>query len=242
MALLAADAARVLDDRGLRSAHVVGLSMGSAVALELAIRMPHRVKSMVLIGGAAGGPATVRPPLRAAVGVAGEVLADSAWHGRVWPAAAVFSERFRREQPQRVAEYIPYFGAHRAPAWTTAWQTLAVACFGRGGSLHRVRAPTLVLHGGQDAMTPVGNAVALADGIPGAELHVVDDAGHAVPLEHPEAAARLLLDWVRRHAAAEPVAPSRRAIVGERVMRPLALPAGTLRNTRDVAALLLRRR
>jgi pimeloyl-ACP methyl ester carboxylesterase len=40
--MLAADAARVLDDRGIGSAHVVGLSMGAAVGLELAIRMPHR--------------------------------------------------------------------------------------------------------------------------------------------------------------------------------------------------------
>ena len=60
-AMLAADAARVLDDRGVRSAHVVGLSLGAGVALELAIRMPHRVRSLVLVGGSAGGPTTVLP-------------------------------------------------------------------------------------------------------------------------------------------------------------------------------------
>jgi 3-oxoadipate enol-lactonase len=67
MAMLAADAARVLDDRGLRSAHVVGLSMGAAVALELAIRMAHRVTSLVLLGAGAGGPTTITPSLRDAV-------------------------------------------------------------------------------------------------------------------------------------------------------------------------------
>jgi 3-oxoadipate enol-lactonase len=237
MAMLAADAARVLDDRSLRSAHVVGLSMGAAVALELAIRMPHRVTSLVLVGAGAGGPTTVRPSLRDAVGAVGTVVSDSVRHRHVWPAAALFSTRFLEEHPDKVAEYVAYFARHRAPPWTTAWQTLAVACFGRRGSLNRVQAPTLVLHGGRDVMAPAGNARLLADGIPGAELHVVPDAGHAVPLEHPELSARLLVDWVHRHPRVEPDAPRRLDVIGERATRPLALPAGTLRNARDAAGL-----
>ena len=63
-------------------------------------------------------------------------------------------------------------------------------------------------------MAPVANAERLAAGIPGAELHVVPDGGHAVPLEHPTASAQLLIEWVRRHAtvarAPEP-RPDRRA-------------------------------
>jgi acetyl esterase/lipase len=96
-----------------------------------------------------------------------------------------------------------------------------------------MRTPTLVLHGGQDVMAPVANARLMADGIPGAELHVVRDSGHAVPLEHPIASAELLVDWVRRHATVEPAAPRRLDLIGERVTRPLSLHAGTLRNTRD---------
>ena len=138
---------------------------------------------------------------------------------------------------------MPYFARHRAPPWTTGWQTLAVACFGRRGSLGRVRAPTLVLHGGHDVMAPVANAQLLADGIPGAELHVVPDAGHAVPLEHPEASARLLVDWVRRHARRRAGrAPRASTSIGERLTRPFSLHAGTLRNTRDAAASVARAR
>jgi 3-oxoadipate enol-lactonase len=233
MAMLAADAARVLDDRGVASAHVVGLSMGAGVALELAVRMPQRVKSLVLVGGGPGGPATARPGVRGAAGTVGMVLSDSVRHRHLWPAAALFSSQFRDEHPEKVSEYMPYFAAHRAPPWMAGWQTLAVACFGRRGSLGRVRAPTLVLHGGHDAMAPVANARLLADGIPGAELHVVPDAGHAVPLEHPAASAELLIDWVARYAAAAPAAPRRLDVVGERITRPFSLPAGTLRNAGD---------
>lgn len=70
----------------------------------------------------------------------------------VWPAAALFSERYRREHPAEVAAYMPYFARHRAPPWMTGWQTLAAACFGRRESLRRVRAPALVLHGALDAV------------------------------------------------------------------------------------------
>ena len=71
---------------------------------------------------------------------------------------------------------------------------------------------------------------------------MVPDAGHAVPLEQPAASAHLLVDWVRRHAAAEPAAPRRRDVIGERLTRPFSLPAGALRNTRDAAAAVARLR
>jgi pimeloyl-ACP methyl ester carboxylesterase len=195
----------------------------------------------VLMGGGAGGPSTARPPLGEAARAIGAVVSDSARHRRPWPAAALFSPRFRAEHPDRVAAYLPYFTRHRAAPWMTGWQTLAAACFGRAGSLRAVRAPALVLHGGLDVMSPPANARLLADGIPHAELHLVAGAGHAVPLEHPHASARLLLEWVRRHADTEPPTPAFAARVAERLTRPLALHTGTLRNTRDAAALARRR-
>jgi 3-oxoadipate enol-lactonase len=231
MAMLAADAARVLADRGLRSAHIVGLSMGAAVALELALRMPHRVRSLILVGGGAGGPSTALPGAREASAAMRSVVADSLRHRRPWPAAVLFSESFRDRHPGDVAAYLPFFAMHRAPPWTTGWQALAVACFGRRAALGGLRAPTLILHGGRDVLVPVANAHLLADGIPDAELHVVHDAGHAVPLEHPEATAQLLTAWVRDHADRRPPEPRRVELVRELVSRPLSLPAGGLSNT-----------
>jgi pimeloyl-ACP methyl ester carboxylesterase len=233
MAMLAADAARVLDDRGVRCAHVVGLSLGAAVALELAVRMPDRVRSLVLVGGAAGGPTTVLPAPGDALGAAAGVVRDSVRRGTLWPAATLFSGAFRDEHPDRVAAYVPYFARHRAPPWAAGWQTLAAACFAGRASLHRVRAPTLIVHGGRDVMTPPGNARLLADGIPGAELHVFEGAGHAVPLERAAECAELLLGWTRRHAGREPARRSGQEVVRERLTRPLALHAGALRNARD---------
>jgi pimeloyl-ACP methyl ester carboxylesterase len=241
-AMLAADAARVLDDRDLESAHVVGLSLGAAMALELAIRMPSRVRSLVLIGGGAGGPDTVLPPAGDALRAIDGVWRDTLRQRRLWPAAAVFSARFRREQPDRVAHYMPAFSRHLAPPWASWWQLVAIANFGRHASLRRVRAPTLVLHGDEDVMSPPANARLLAEGIPGAELHIVPGAGHALPMELPEETARLIVAWVRRHAASVPPPSKRRQVAREHATRPFSLPSGAARNTRAAAARLVRRR
>jgi pimeloyl-ACP methyl ester carboxylesterase len=233
MAMLAADAARVLDERGLRSAHVAGLSMGAMVALELAIRMPGRVRSLVLVGGTTGGPRTKLPPAREAARTVGELGGDLK-HG-TWPSAVLFSERFRAEHPDRVARLVKPFQRHRPPPWTVQFQTLAASCFSRAEDLDRVRAPALVVHGDQDAMAPLGNARALARGIPDAELFVVEGSGHAAPLEQPEASAERILAFIDRHAGREPEPDGRGAAVAERLTRPFSLHAGATRSAVSLA-------
>lgn len=228
MAMLAADAARVLDDRGVDCAHVVGLSMGAMVALELAVRMPARVKSLVLVGGTAGGPQSRVPGARAVARTVGELAGDL--RGGTWPAAVLFSASFRAEHPERVAELVKPFQRHRPPPWTVQFQTLAASCFSRRGDLGRVQAPTLVVHGELDAMSPPANAHALADGIPGAELWMIPGGGHAAPLERADEAAERFLAWVDRHAGTVPARTGARAAIAERVTRPFALHAGAARS------------
>jgi pimeloyl-ACP methyl ester carboxylesterase len=227
--MLAADAARVLDDRLLDHAHVVGLSMGAMVALELALRMPSRVRSLVLVGGTPGGPLAALPPASRAARSVAELAVGSARRGRLNPAPLLFSAEFRRDHPDKVRELIRPFAQYRPPLWTTHFQTLATSCFARGDSLSRVRTPTLVVHGDQDVMSPLANATMLADGIPGARLWVARGAGHAVPLERPEEAAKILCDWCEEHASNRPPQASGWERATERLTRPFALQAGTLR-------------
>ena len=53
---LAPQRTRVLDELGLETAHIVGASLGGAIALQVALRVPHRVGSLILMGTTAAGP------------------------------------------------------------------------------------------------------------------------------------------------------------------------------------------
>jgi len=234
MAELAGDAVALLDALGIASAHVYGLSMGGMVAQELAIRFPDRVRALVLGATTHGGPRAILPSPSIAAG-----LATSA--GRVrgeLVAGALFSERFRREHPNEVRSALALLAAHRATARGLAghwWSSFFHDTYAR---LPRIAAPTLVLHGGQDRLTPVANARVLAARIPGATLRVLPKAGHAYLFEDPAASHRLFLDWLRERPPV-PAGPALRGLAAhtEPLTRAFGLPIGTLRTGRSLVGL-----
>ena len=63
--------------------------------------------------------------------------------------------------------------------------------------LATIDAPTMVVVGAQDLMTPVACSEAIRDGVKGAVLHVIPDCGHLPPIETPDALAGLMRTWLR---------------------------------------------
>jgi 3-oxoadipate enol-lactonase len=240
MAELAADAAGLLREIGVESAHVCGLSMGGMIAQELAIRFPERVRGLVLGGTTPGGPRAARPTLRELSALGG--AAAGGWRDgrRSWLGDWLFSERFRREQPERARELLRHFGRHRATpqgVWAHWWASVYHDTLSR---LHCIQAPTLVMHGEQDAMAPISNARLLAERIPDAELCIVPGAGHAYMPERPEESFDALTSWLDRRAPITAGAPrSGAAARAEPVTRALALPIGAVRTGASLAGLTL---
>src|SRR4051812_1599863 len=217
---LAADAARALRSMGHSSAHVYGISMGGMVAQELALRFPERVRGLVLAGTTPGGPRAFRPA--AAELVRGKFL---------------FSPQFRREHPERVRELLPYFELRPSALWAHWWATVYHDTVSR---LEQIQAPTLVMHGGEDVMAPVGNARLLASRIPGAELAIMPGAGHAFPLERPRESFERVAAFLDRPIPAG--RPRTGAVArAEPLTRALGLPIGAARTGASLAGLAAER-
>jgi 3-oxoadipate enol-lactonase len=232
-AALAASATLVLDELGIDAAHIAGLSLGGAIAQELALRFPHRVRGLILIGTSTSGPLSL-PPNPRKLGLAGaRIVKESVTRRRLWLAPALFSADVIARDADRIEELTRPLTDYPPPPWSVAGQYLAAGLHDRALDLHRIGAPTLVLHGADDILVPVANAQLLAQGIPDAELHVLASAGHGLPFEHSDATFAIVRNWLGRRTPQPGATPTATAAHTEQLTRRLAVPLGVLRFSRS---------
>ena len=169
-----ADVIVVLDGLGIRQVAVYGTSMGGRVAQVLAARHPERVSALVLACTSPGGSHAVErgPDVRRALAGATPDERTDLLHDLFftpdWPPSP--QDALLLGDPSMSAQEAT---AHlRVSDRHDAWEFLP-----------SITAPTLVLHGGQDQMAPVINAHTLADRIPGAQLHIVEEGRHGFFVE-----------------------------------------------------------
>jgi pimeloyl-ACP methyl ester carboxylesterase len=196
IAQMARDAAALLDALDIDSAHVLGISMGGMVAQELALAAPAKVRTLTLgctycggPGSALAGPDVVRRVTESLSYDSRELAIRTAWEINVSPTMAANESAYARflaiatERPVAV----PVIMA----------QMQACAAHDTSARLPGLRVPTLIVHGTEDKLLPVGNAHLMASLIPGARLEIMDGVGHLFFWERPERAAELM----RSHAA-----------------------------------------
>jgi 3-oxoadipate enol-lactonase len=188
---LGADVLALLDTLEVASASVVGISLGGMVALWLGAHAPGRVDRLV----ACCTSARIDPPdlwlERAAIarrdGMA--ALVDSILPRWVTPA---FAEA-HPEAMARLREVV-----ERTPGEGYAGCAEAIAAMDQTADLRRIRAPTLVVGGGQDVATPAAeHSAPIAAAIPGARLEMLDAAPHLASVERPDEVTRVVLEHLR---------------------------------------------
>lgn len=173
-------AARVLDEAGADTFSFVGLSLGGAVGMRLALDAPDRVEKLVL---ACTSPRFGEPESwyeRAATvrehGL--EAIADavlSRWFTPAFADIDRFREMFLSVDPEGYARCCE-----------------ALARWDVRDELGEIAAPTLVISATEDPATPPATGEVLASGIPGARFGVLENAAHLASAERPDDFNRLL--------------------------------------------------
>lgn len=191
------DIVRVLDHFGAKRAHVVGLSMGGRIAMDFAARHGERLRTLVLCDthkGLAGFSeekkaafiASRKEPLLA--GKEPKDIAEPVARTLIGPNASDEAFKALVDSMSRLHKE-SYIKSIEASVRMDVRSDLG-----------NIKVPTLVVVGSADRLTTVDMAQEIASDIPGAELAVIEDAGHLVNIEKPAEFNRVVLGFLRRHA------------------------------------------
>ena len=188
------DTVGLMDALGLATAHLVGASMGGMIAQEIAINYPERVVTLTLVcsspwidrqtAGVIRAWRAQRPHCEADE----FVLSLSPW---------LFTHRFL-QQPEAVNAFLGMVRDNPSPQTVAGFQRQcdAVLSHNAGDRLGTISAPTQVIVGSEDVLTPPHNSRALADRIPGARLTELPALGHVLFAENAEAFNPVLLQFL----------------------------------------------
>ena len=186
------DAARIVREWGRGPVAWIGLSMGAMVGQGLAIRHPELVSRLVLAN------TTARYP-EAGVAAWNQRIATVQDQGMAGVAEMVVERYlhadFRAAHPDATDAIRQRLLRDDPAAYAASCQ--AVARVDWLDRLAQVRCPTLVIAGARDAGAPPAMGQAIADRIPGARMHVIEDASHLSVLETPEEFRRTVDDFMQ---------------------------------------------
>ena len=192
---MAEDAIAVLDGAGIETAHVVGASMGGVISQIVAVKHPHRVRSLTLVCTACRNHPWRQELLQSWAKTAEEKgMIEVGKEAAQW----VMSPRsFRRLVP--AFTWMGPLAALR-PRHSFVSQIHAILNTREDlvDQLSTITAPTMVIVGNQDILTPRGDSEEIAERIPNAELVVISGAAHGLMMEHSSTFNKILIEFLQR--------------------------------------------
>jgi len=168
----------------IRAAILVGISMGSAIALTLAWKHPKKILGLILLGAGAK------------MRVASTILEMAGNSNTFESAVDIINENcFSLDTPQSLVQLSKRNMMEIRPS-VLLGDFLACNEFDVTAQLDRINTPTLIICGAEDKMMPLKYSEALHDGILNSQLHLVEGAGHMVMLEQPDGMADLFKKFI----------------------------------------------
>jgi pimeloyl-ACP methyl ester carboxylesterase len=181
---MAADTVGLLDEFRLKSGHLVGASMGGAIAQTIAIEYPERVRSLTSMMASTGDRSVGQPnpeALRKIFSGPAATNREEVVERAVLAFRLIGSPGFERDEAAvRERAGRAYDRAHD-PLGVARQAVASVASGDRTALLRSLAVPTLVLHGADDLLCDVSGGRATAQAIPHAELEIIEGMGHDLP-------------------------------------------------------------
>lgn len=190
--LFADDTAGLLDALGIKKAHILGWSMGTNIAQELALRYPDKVNKLILYAADPGGKECIQPdkPLEMVTDTSGTL------HDREERVVKVlFPDEWRKIHPD-IREYFPFpkersliGNVNRQAQAMNEWQ-------GSYSRLGQIKCPTLLITGAADVIPPPINSFIMGEKISGAWVIQIEGGGHGLMYQYPEDFSRVILAFL----------------------------------------------
>ncbi len=210
---MAEDTIGLMDALRVDSAHVMGGSMGGDIAQELAIAHPERVRTLVLACTTPHTDPYLRLTLESWRAMRRRLdPEDFARAMSVWGMSHTYLAG-----ESNLRAYIDLLWANPFPQSDAAFLRQLDACLGHDtlDRVHRIQAPTLVVTGDEDIITPPRLSRLLAERIPGAKVLFVPGTAHCFIWEKPTESTRIFLEFLSEHRL-EPVGAAADRSAGEK--------------------------
>lgn len=196
---MAADAVAVLDAVGVARAHVIGYSMGGMISQLVATQHADRVDRLVLLSTHFGGRDVVEPTPKAMGLFDPEQMFT---RGRDAEAIMRFTmdiltaKGFVERHPEALSLMVKNVRAEPTSPLAFMSQMQAIIGSDRGDIVRDIQKRTLVVHGTEDELVPVGNGHLLHERIRGSRLEILQGVGHMPMLEAPQKLAEIVLRFL----------------------------------------------
>ena len=199
-ALMADDYAGLLETLQIENVRVVGCSMGSIIAQQLAIRHPEKVRSMVLMCPWARCDARAKAIFQNMIDCKARLRPEEF---SLYIQLLIFSKKYWDNQANvaTLEKDRIQSAMELNPQSLPGLQSQAEACMAHNvlGELVKIRQPVLVIGGSEDIFTPVWMTEEVAVSIPNASLHLYDSCGHAFHWEAIDDFNPRIRRWLSDH-------------------------------------------
>lgn len=204
--IAAADIGAVLDAAGEKDAHVMGVSMGSAAALQFALAHPERVRSAILCSIGSGSDAKPEEYAANMEAMAARVEQNGMEQIRQNFTSSPARLKLKEKSPTEFAKFlgeIEKFSVQGLANTMRGVQKRRPPLYAHKDKIAAMRIPTLVVLGGIDQGCEKPSHF-LKDTLPGARLEILPNTGHGVNIEEPDRVNRMVAEFIgaveaRRH-------------------------------------------